>query len=392
MKKYKNPKEVGKIIRNIPVIVILTSLLLPGCTGRPEAGIDTINLQKTAAAASDYNLGELIDDIEFVPLETNDSCLISFIRRAEKHNNIYFIHTGWELHAFSEDGRYLNSFGKKGRGPGEFGTIRDFAIHKERDLVLLLTYNPNSVFVYRKSGEFLYSFPVEDVSAEEIEFGDEDEIVLMCENLGGTAENSYLWYNIEGELLAARPQYYGFVLTPVDGVYSAGPAGGFLIQSREQLFTKDGLSDTIYSISGRGLVPQYIFSTEGLGFTPEDRAVGKYLVQFLRTVWLLHHGNHLVVRIVSPDHGDILLFRNEKTGVDNAIRFAKKPKEDFYTALLNTMKPSSDGWFFTDMQAVALKNLILNNPDTDESLKQLATAIDENSNPVIVRFRLLPPG
>ncbi len=372
------------------IIVLPAIFLFIACAG-PETSESAINLQKIAAAAIEYDLEALTEVTGYVFLETNDSCLIRTVNRVEQHNSVYYINTVWALYAFSEEGRYLNSFGKKGRGPGEFGFIKDFTVHREKDLVLLLTYNPNSVYLFTKSGQFLSAFPVEESSLQEIEFGDNDEIVLMCDNMDGTAAYSYLYYNLSGELLDSRPQYYKFELTPVDGVYSAGISQGLLFHDKGRLYTKEAHSDTAYIVSGRQLVPEYIFNTDGLGFTPDERAIGKYRVQFLRTDWFLHHGEHLIVRIGSPDHGNVVLFRNFKRGNDMAVKLLKNPKEDFATARLNTMRPSSDGEFFIELQPLVLRNMIMNNPQSDDALMNLATEIDVNSNPVIVRYRLLIP-
>jgi hypothetical protein len=372
------------------IIVLPAIFLFIACAG-PETSEIAINLQKIAAAATEYDLEALTEVTGYVFLETNDSCLIRTVNSVEQHNSVYYINTVWALYAFSEEGRYLNSFGKKGRGPGEFGIIKDFAVHRERDLVLLLTYNPNSVYQFTKSGQFLSAFPVEESSFEEIEFGDNDDIVLMCDNMDGSAAYSYLYYNLSGELLDSRPQYYKFELTPVDGVYSAGISQGLLFRDEGKLYTKEAHSDTAYIVSGRQLVPEYVFNTDGLGFTPEERAVGKYRVQFLRTDWFLHHGEHLIVRIGSPDHGNVVLFRNFERDKNMAVRLLKNPKEDFATARLNTMRPSSDGEFFIELQPLALRNMIMNNPQSDDALMKLATEIDVNSNPVIVRYRLLFP-
>jgi hypothetical protein len=372
------------------IIVLPAIFLFIACT-RPETSENTIKLQKIAATATDYDLEALTEVTDYVFLETNDSCLIRSVNRVEQHNSVYYINTVWALYAFSEEGRYLNSFGKKGRGPGEFGIIKDFAVHREKDLVLLLTYNPNSVYLFTKSGLFLSAFPVEESSLQEIEFGDNDDIVLMCDNMDGSAAYSYLYYNLSGKLLDSRPQYYKFELTPVDGVYSAGISQGLLFRDEGMLYTKEAHSDTSYIVSGRQLVPEYIFNTDGLGFTPEERAIGKYRGQFLRTDWFLHHGEHLIVRIGSPDHGSVVLFRNQKSGNDFAVRLTKKPKEDFGTARLNTMKHASDGEFFINLDAVVLKSMILSNPQSDDALRRFASEIDENSNPVIVRYKLTLP-
>ena len=84
---------------------------------------------------------KIIKKINFIPLETNDQCLLSGISKIIAHDNKWFImDSGFArmIYVFNKKGKYLYSIGNYGRGPGEFIRLADFTINKAEEKLLIL--------------------------------------------------------------------------------------------------------------------------------------------------------------------------------------------------------------------------------------------------------------
>ena len=79
-------------------------------------------------------------DFHFIPLETNDSCLIGSIAAVQIVDDRIFLLEGQKreaLFVFDMNGKFKQQIGKKGGGPEEYQYISSFDIDTERRLIAL---------------------------------------------------------------------------------------------------------------------------------------------------------------------------------------------------------------------------------------------------------------
>lgn len=140
------------------VIVFIGSILFFSCRNQiPEAFSDVpvIGFNYETVEPTPYD--SIFHDVRFVQLETNDDCLI------EKYDDIRIIdstifvvsRTGIQkaLFAFGMDGRHLFTIDAQGRGPGEYGDIRDFYINPTENLIGILCAF-RGVIYYDRNGRY----------------------------------------------------------------------------------------------------------------------------------------------------------------------------------------------------------------------------------------------
>lgn len=72
----------------------------------------------------------LEDGFDVIPLETNESCILSKIKKIEVKNSKLYIadNTFSGIYVFDMDGRFIQKIGNKGSGPEEFVYMGDFSI------------------------------------------------------------------------------------------------------------------------------------------------------------------------------------------------------------------------------------------------------------------------
>lgn len=89
------------------------------------------------------NYSTLINSYEVIPIDNNPDAYFRFSHKAIFDENIWLFcnPNDAKVIAFDSKGKFLNTIGKKGRGPGEINYINDFTYNS----------NENSVVIYERS-------------------------------------------------------------------------------------------------------------------------------------------------------------------------------------------------------------------------------------------------
>lgn len=155
MKKIKTFQAPNRLIVHFRAIfATLTVLMLTGCQNN-----NTTNGTPVAVYNIDSNyhenLSHIVGDIDFIPLETNDSSIISNIRKIITMNDNYYILSGTSIVVFNKEGKWLFSKRIEGKGKGELSYIHDFCFDRDTNLCIL-DYRKILVF-NRYNGQYLDS-------------------------------------------------------------------------------------------------------------------------------------------------------------------------------------------------------------------------------------------
>jgi len=123
-------------------------------------GILYLDLKSAKDKKVDINLSDICDSVIYIPLETKKNCLLTRLNQIEIDNQSVFIQSGWSLFRFDISGKFLNQYGKTGRGPGEYVCGR-FSIDKRNKIIYPSAIYRKKRYKYTYGGEFLKSFPKE---------------------------------------------------------------------------------------------------------------------------------------------------------------------------------------------------------------------------------------
>ena len=115
---------------------------------------------------------------EIIPIQTNDTILISDIKKVIRYKNKIILLSGAQGHVFIIDattGRFEGEINKRGRGPGESRKILDIAFYEELEQIIIFNDYSKLLF-FDIEGEYLYEEEVGELF-EEISLYD-DEVVF----------------------------------------------------------------------------------------------------------------------------------------------------------------------------------------------------------------------
>ena len=101
----------------------------------------------------------IFEEIDIVPLETNKKCLIEMVRKIIVHKNYLYIQNNKRnILVFNQNGNFIRSIGKKGKGPGEILSLRDFEIIDNTLLILdfqsIKRFTLDGIFINEHSFKF----------------------------------------------------------------------------------------------------------------------------------------------------------------------------------------------------------------------------------------------
>lgn len=144
------------------VILLFSTLILLSCENskRPDekcqnSHLFVLDLDKSLAKDT-LHASSFIASVTPIALETTDDNMIGFISAMQITDTCICILDGGpgssgSLFVFNKKGKYLRQIGKRGQGPGEYNTIRDFTIDEKGDKIFLVDSDLEKISVYQFS-------------------------------------------------------------------------------------------------------------------------------------------------------------------------------------------------------------------------------------------------
>ena len=106
------------------------------------------------------NLSEVAKRIEYIPLETDSTCLLTRIEAPNKdilfsNGKIFIKDVSGVLYSFSQTGKFLRKIGNIGRGPGEYSKENYFTLINNDNLVAIYSPPIQKTLFYDFNGNFI---------------------------------------------------------------------------------------------------------------------------------------------------------------------------------------------------------------------------------------------
>jgi len=182
-------------------------LLFSSCSSashEPQAGVEEIVIDPEKVEPY-LNLSEILDDsIEIIPLETNDECLISTIKRLEFYRDRIYVadEVSGNLLEFTSTGRYQRTVGRKGNGPGEYIRLDDFAF--KGDSVIVLDGRVKKYVIYDLYSDLFREVPYDTWHLESLSFGNNVIYQILNHSKTGYGHSNLLKFDLgSGKVLSS---------------------------------------------------------------------------------------------------------------------------------------------------------------------------------------------
>ena len=120
---------------------------------------------ETEYSIKEYRL-EDIADISYIPLETPEGKVLGNVRLVNRFltEDDIFLGDG-QIFRFDKTGRFLNTIGKIGRGPGEYTFLHNFCLDENKRQVYILAGFERKMIVCDYDGNFIREFRINNMSS-----------------------------------------------------------------------------------------------------------------------------------------------------------------------------------------------------------------------------------
>jgi len=156
-----NSSLLKLVLITLPVLLSLFSRTDEKClkatnTTSIDKEFKTISIKEIT---NSQNAETLIKSYYYLPLETNENCIIGHIDKIMFHNKRIYIldeNQAKSIFVYGLDGTFINKICKIGKGPGEYDKIQDIEIDSSLNQIIVLCTNLRKLIFYDAlSGRFI---------------------------------------------------------------------------------------------------------------------------------------------------------------------------------------------------------------------------------------------
>ncbi|MDR0953914.1 MAG: 6-bladed beta-propeller [Rikenellaceae bacterium] len=235
-------------------ILIFLAVVCTSCEGRRESQHPSIDVSR------DYPKEEIswqaIADVEYVPLAISDDVLLASYDRlfylSDRFIMIYSISSG-DIYIFSRDGEIISHFNRQGRGPNEYGMIKDVVFDENTEEFFVVDIYSSRILVFSLTGKHKRTLTLPN--EWQIKAYNFDKEALLVYDDGGVTAGSFktmpyhLISKADGSIIETlhidMPQRYSNMIFTNNQVYALGLSNNRLGGGKD--FTLADIScDTVY--------------------------------------------------------------------------------------------------------------------------------------------------
>ena len=217
-----------------------------------------------------FKASSVVSEIEYVPLETNDQCLIGEHVNIFVSDNYIVAFSASKCFLFSRKGEFIRSIGQRGQGPTDF-TNDNYRVKIDEQTGRIYLMGYGEVFAFHITGEFIKKLNLRELANKFdrlaiynfIHWKDD----MFCGNFSlnsGKAPYSFVIFTLDGEIVKLFKNFT-FFPTP-KGVYIRNTINtdASIYCFDDQLFLREILCDTLFRVSDQyDLVPEIVFDLPG---------------------------------------------------------------------------------------------------------------------------------
>ncbi len=404
----------------LPVVVILALIAVAGCSEsvKEDGAIDVINLQEAVDNIGSVKLSSIAESLDYIPLETTPECFIGGNHNfaVKGGSGLFFGASFSEMvgaHHFTEEGKYLGAIGKKGRAKGEFVFPTHIVPSPDRDVIAI--GSPQKFVVYSLDGEFVSEQDYAElnemyspfiIQLRDIGNGSYFNVIGAKKGVKKGEENIFVSiYDQENNLKlypVCETETVEFHL-PDRGETISMPAMGLCYESDNKLYYTHTSEDTLYRFNEEyRLEPLYKLDYGRYAAAKKshdyDNTIGLSRSSNFKRLTILEKGIiiHLRVPVADMPQGNVSgsdRFVEHMAYYDIASGLTKGISFDHTKGLLGFENDIDGGAPFDPLlvnggkmyQVIgAIEFIELASKCNSERMKEIASGLTEESNPVVV--------
>jgi hypothetical protein len=358
------------------------------------------------------SFGSIVAGTEFIPLETTDESLIGQVDKIIFQGNKYYVMDDQQkiIFIFDSRGKYLAKIDKKGQGACEYVYMHSFLVDKSGNISILSLSDPVQILSYAAADHYRTcdKLTVKDWSGEDF-YPLNTGYIFYSAGGSNDSEKQYFLFStdLEGNVLNKLLPSHQFIEYDLSYLHSFTPYGDTL------LFHKY-FDNNIYQILPESVTVRYVLDFGKYRMSEEQKKLF-YNKDFQ---YFMQHANNCIIDLdfwyETPEIA-VFSYLPGGSGIPFFALYAKKDKRLFLPKKLDHVTHSLS----TPLCMVGLdhflsvldvSSIILDVADTDgvtpalkeqymnamchnyPGLKSIIDTLSIDSNPVLIKYKLKPPG
>ena len=245
-------------------ILSIISVFILSCSPGKSSEFLTESAAITVHLDSIQYVALKIGNIRYIPLETTDECLLGNADKILIQNNRIYVadfNKAMSLFVFDMNGKYLFKINKRGQGPGEYTSFRDFDIHNNKELYMFDNFG-QKLLIFDLEGKYLRDIKFEYFF---MSFCLTEDKIYMSEIRGADRKKAaaFAVYDIKSGnttfLMDDKKFLYTIPITNSSYKFYYSP---------NTIYHAPKLSETIYSVTNDSIFPA--ITVKGLPAIPKD--------------------------------------------------------------------------------------------------------------------------
>ena len=256
------------------VFLFSVVMLLSACAGKnveqpvtdevepmePEYPI-TVPFEAGVGVEREIKLSDIADSVQYVPLETNDKCLIDFINSGKvvKTGKYWFVSSNTRLYQYTADGKFVRNIGSRGGGPGQFNYFQQIDVNEDTGLIFMLTTS-GKVNVYEMAtGKFLYDIKIPDKETAQFAMLNDTLVVAFMLNSSGQQKERIYISGQKGNILNTFYRSDLFEVKSGTRWLMMSGIDRYMFRYKDLICYKEFYNDTLFVVTEKELQPRYVF-------------------------------------------------------------------------------------------------------------------------------------
>ncbi len=395
-------------------ILLTLIIVLFSCTQKKE--VDNIVDLTLITEPNSTNLSELGSEITYIPLETNEGCIIQQIDKLIHEGGAFYLRSSNEnkvtpekgapppppmmptrsLYRFSENGDFICQISRKGGGPSEYTDILDFWYNTSNNTIDI--FFPNSIKEFSLDGIWKKNITLDNNEVYSLAYAN-NQFLGFINNASGQTEYSFVLFDANGQIINKYKNKYKFSSSK-NGIYYSSACVFYRYDGI--LHCKEMYSDTIFSFDNEAFMPKYILNQGEAKYTIDLREKFNS-VDFTQIIFqnkIFESKNYLFYQYRLEDR-DNCFIQNKSNGtqylIDNEIGMVNDVDNGPNFKIQNTVIVDGTEYMVSWINAFelkahvdseAFKNSTPRHPEKKKELEKLANNLNENDNPVLMLIKL----
>nr|WP_321522019.1 6-bladed beta-propeller [uncultured Macellibacteroides sp.] len=393
-------------------------ILCCSCNKKEKQDKIVIPVRDVVGTGSILNLSDYAESIEYIPLETNDSVLITKIDQIALEDGAIVINDGsYSCKVFDENGKYRCRVGRLGEGPDEFVSIRDIDLIPGTNQ-LFMEASPRKYFLYNIDGNLIQHIKYPNYPPDYRAYG----VTRLNANIYYADIVSYLnihyqgmLFRVDSSLSEIIKEFPNYVHREKEDKHSFSGTHEVATTYRfkDNVRTYKAISDTVFTVGpDMKMRAAYIFDFGKYKATPEcllakirnkehnyiyPRGIFESDAFLFLNIFMGNHAPEQFTFVKTYSEGTKVNFTNynvygvfnKKTGELKLLNQPEKGKQGFKNDLDGGMVfwpnyISSDGKMVSFCDAQDFLDYCESLEDPSPEIKRLAANLSPDSNPIIV--------